>query len=70
MNCKDCKHFRRTADLSQGECWRYPPSPFPMQGPTGAMGVMGVRPPVSNDSSCGEWKGEDSIAVAFKTAKG
>lgn len=67
MNCKDCTHFRKT-DIAQGECWRFPPVPFPIQQGMG-MGVMSVRPPVQDEHTCGEWKGSSIVEVPWSPGK-
>lgn len=54
--CSTCVYYQRSAQLGQGECWRYPPKPFPMQNEFGAMGTFSIRPVTQAQQTCGEWR--------------
>lgn len=56
--CRDCEHYHRT-DIAQGECWRYPPVPYPLQSQMGAVQVISVRAPTQAESTCGEWRSNE-----------
>lgn len=58
QTCGACRHFHPTADLTVGECWRYPPTAVPMQNPMGGIGAASIHPPVKRQDSCGEWAGQ------------
>lgn len=69
--CGRCIFFGRAEGQSQGSCWRYPPTVFPMltQAPGKIMtptdgapsapqgvSVAPIRPPVAQDTpACGEF---------------
>ena len=61
MNCGTCRYFHASSvDLSPGavgDCWRYPPTAFPVpdRAPNGFRMVSGY-PPVQRRHSCGEYE--------------
>lgn len=60
MNCEKCKHYHEIKDPNAigsriGQCWRFPPVPFPVNAGGGAMAIAAMRPTVRQDESCGEY---------------
>lgn len=63
--CPYCAHFRKHPD-GRMECWFWPPTATPIfqqnaiKGPNlpGVIvnSVWGVRPPVDENCTCGQWK--------------
>lgn len=57
--CIHCKHSITAVELAPqglGQCIRYPPAAFPVQGPSGQMGAIAVWPTVRlNHDTCGEF---------------
>jgi len=58
--CIHCRYSVTDADMAPqglGRCIRFPPAAFPVQGPGGKVGAMGVWPTVRlNHDTCGEFE--------------
>lgn len=54
--CGNCPMFLLT-DVSEGECHAEPPRVFPMPGPGGRFGTIGVFPPSKPTNWCAKHPG-------------
>lgn len=64
MTCQTCSHAQKsTQQLNQYECWRYPPSVFPL-GNQGGVSMLTMRPIMPAAAWCGEYQPAPQRAAA------